>query len=70
MTIYSSEDGSLLHRWHGQEEKDQFGFSLASGKLGDQERDQLLIGAPKEMLKKKGSVYIVSLEENKIEDEK
>jgi len=65
VNIYSSEDGSLLHRWHGLEEKDQFGFSLVSGKLGNLERDQLLIGAPKEMLKKKGSVYIVSLEDDK-----
>ena len=62
VNVYSSEDGSLLHRWYGISEKDQFGFSLTSGRLGNSDKDQLLIGAPKEILKKKGTVYIVSLD--------
>ncbi|TCS82491.1 FG-GAP-like repeat-containing protein [Tepidibacillus fermentans] len=63
VNIYSSEDGSLLHRWYGIEEKDQFGFSLAVGKLSANQKDNLLIGAPREILKKKGIVYIVSLDQ-------
>ncbi|MFV9511259.1 FG-GAP-like repeat-containing protein [Tepidibacillus sp. LV47] len=61
--IYSSIDGSLLHRWYGIEEKDQFGFSLAAGKISSNQKDDLLIGAPREILKKKGNVYIVSLDQ-------
>ncbi|GBF11243.1 FG-GAP-like repeat-containing protein [Tepidibacillus infernus] len=61
VNVYSGDEGKLLHRWYGQNEKDQFGFSMAAGKL-DNAKDSLLIGVPREILKKNGLVYIVSME--------
>ncbi len=59
VTIYDGVTGKLLHRWYGKEEKSQFGFSLCSGKLNGHFKDVLLVGTPREMIRKKGVVYLV-----------
>lgn len=61
ITVYNGTKGNLLHRWYGKEENDQFGFSLASTRLHKSTKDSLLIGAPREIFKKKGTVYLATL---------
>lgn len=58
INIYNGENGELIHRWYGSRENDQFGFSVAAGKLNTP-KDAILIGAPREILQRKGMVYIV-----------
>ncbi len=60
--IYNGEDGEMLHRWYGKEDRDQFGFSLHAGKIGANEKDSIIIGAPREILEKKGIVYIATID--------
>jgi len=61
VNVYSGVNGDLLHRWYGKAEKDQFGFSLATGKLNNKSKSSILIGAPREILGKRGMVYIATL---------
>lgn len=61
VNIFSGETGDLLHRWYGKAEKDQFGFSLATGKLNNNSKNSILIGTPREILGKTGIVYIATL---------
>ncbi|OEF99718.1 hypothetical protein BHF71_07780 [Vulcanibacillus modesticaldus] len=62
VSIYSAMDSKLLHRWYGREEKDQFGFAITSGKVNKEDKDSLIIGAPREILKKPGIVYVVNID--------
>ncbi len=62
VTIYEGSNGKQLHKWYGKETKEQFGFSLCSNKIHYKNKDELLIGSPREILKKKGSIYIVSVD--------
>ena len=61
VNVYNSEDGKLIHKWFGKTEKDQFGFSLATGKFNNSEKDSILIGTPREILGKKGLVYVTAV---------
>ena len=61
VNVYDGENGKLLNRWFGKEEKSQFGFSLSSASLDHKGHDVLLIGTPREMQQKKGIVYLVSM---------
>lgn len=61
VNVYNGVTGDLLHRWYGRAEKDQFGFSLATGKLNNNSKNSILIGAPREILAKRGMVYIATL---------
>lgn len=61
VSVYNGQNGNLLNRWYGKEEKDQFGFSLASIRLPNSKKDSLLIGAPREILKRKGTVYLATI---------
>lgn len=63
VNIYNGVNGDLLHRWYGKAEKDQFGFSLATGKLYNKSINSVIIGTPREILGKRGMVYIATLNE-------
>ncbi|MGD9677708.1 MAG: FG-GAP repeat protein [Vulcanibacillus sp.] len=62
VSIHDGTNGVQIQRWYGREEKDQFGFSLFSSTVDNGSKDVILIGAPREMLKKKGIVYLVSID--------
>lgn len=64
VSVYNSTNGELLHRWHGIDENDQFGFSLSSGGLENQKNATIMIGALKEMGNKPGAVYLAQLEDD------
>ena len=61
VNVYSGKNAQLLHRWYGKNTKEQFGFSITTGKVSSNSHASVVIGAPKEMLKKNGLLYIVSL---------